>query len=701
MPRRPRARATPPSPCDPDTAELVRAKCAASGLTEADAATSGLTGLSAAATAALHPSFQAVRSLLIPYYDPRTPGAPLADWPNCPQFYRVRYLETPASFAALTTAKPVRYVQRPETRPVAYYSPLYDWITCLTDPDQPVILTEGELKAAKATREGFPAIGLGGVYNWRALKHGIEWIDSLTFVTWARRHVYIVFDSDVTTNANVCTAVNQLAQQCEARGAYVHVVLLPTLEGVDKVGLDDFLVLRGASGPDELRELLRSAVPLRMTTALFALNARYAYVKSPGLIVETATRKKFDPGPFQQHVESKRDVVCRELSTTGEPVYKTVSAATTWIKWPLRHEVDEMTYRPGAEMMLEDGAGTWYNLWPGWGCQPVAGPVTLWHQLIDHLFSTAEPAAKAWFLRWCAYPLQYPGVKLFSSAVIHGRRHGTGKSLIGYTLGRIYGKNFTEITQSDLHGSFNEWAEGKQFVLGDDVTGSNKRQEGDVLKKLITQRELRVNAKYMPSYVVPDCINYYFTSNHPDAFFLEDDDRRFFIHEVDVDPLDEAFYAEYDLWMESGGAQAIFQFLRTLPLDGFNPAAPAYRTQAKERMIVDGQSDLGTWVRQLVENPNYVLRLGECPLPADLYTSKELLALYDPIGRTGTTANGLSRELRRAGVPQLYDGKIVSLPSGASGRYYIVRRAAVWKTALRAAVIEHLTAGSVPPAKKY
>ena len=58
--------------------------------------------------------------------------------------------------------------------------------------------------------------------------------------------------------------------------------------------------------------------------------------------------------------------------------------------------------------------------------------------------------------------------------------------------------------------------------MGDDVTGSDKRADADFLKKLITQKELRVNVKYLPAYTVKDCINYFFTANHPDSFFLED-----------------------------------------------------------------------------------------------------------------------------------------------------------------------------------
>jgi hypothetical protein len=292
---------------------------------------------------------------------------------------------------------------------------------------------------------------------------------------------------------------------------------------------------------------------------------------------------------------------------------------------------------------------------------------------------------------------------MFSSVVIHGIKHGTGKSLIGYTLGRIYGKNFTEIRQTDLHAGFNEWAENKQFVLGDDVTGSDRRADADILKKMITQRELRINLKYVPSYVVPDCINYLWTSNQPDAFFLEDDDRRFFIHEVIVGPLSEEFYVDYDIWLDTGGSAAVFYYLKNLDLGDFNPAAPALRTAAKDRMTADTRSDLGDWVRRLISDPDAVLRIGDVPMKGDLFTNRQLLAIYDPGQRTRTTANGLGRELRRAGVLQVLDGRPIKTEDGQD-RFYILRNREKWAKATYEQVktyLDELRNSKAKKAKKF
>lgn len=649
----------------------------------------------------LHPSFKALCSLRLDYLDPA--GEPLPDWPGAKPFYRLRYLELPTDFSAMTDQKAVRYVQEPNTVPVAYYPGNQTWAELLEDTDRALILTEGELKAAKACKEGFPTIGLGGVYNWRSHKLGLTWLPSLDPVSWLKRNVYICFDSDYQSNPMVCAALRELAEELHRRGAFVHLVSLPQLPGLDKVGLDDFLVHAGPSAVEMFRTLLHDAEPLGLTRPLWSLNDKYVYAQNPGLIVDQQTRFKASPGSFKEHLEATLNYQERRLNQDGTISFKAVSAAAAWLRWPLRREVNKLTYQPGQPRFITNPAPL-YNIWPGWGVEPAKGDVQPFLDLVDHLFKNAEPESKEWFLRWCAWPLQHPGTKLFSSAVLHGIRHGTGKSLIGYTLGRIYGKNFTEINQMDLHSSFNEWAEGKQFVLGDDVTGSNKRSEADFLKKLITQRELRVNPKYVPSYTVPDCINYLFTANGPDAFFLEDDDRRFFIHEVQVGPLPEEFYVEYDLWLDTGGSAAVFEYLVKLDLGGWNPAAPAFKSAAKQRMIANVQSDLAGWVRSLLATPDHILRVGEIPVAKDLFTSKELLQFYDPTGHTGTTANGLGRELARAGCRQVCQGLPIRLPDGSQGRYYAVRKMDEWMSASSLHVLEHLRkwdARNSPKVPKY
>jgi hypothetical protein len=172
---------------------------------------------------------------------------------------------------------------------------------------------------------------------------------------------------------------------------------------------------------------------------------------------------------------------------------------------------------------------------------------------MDYLLEGLDKAAKEWFFDWCAYPLQNPGVKMFSAVVIHGVVQGTGKTLVGETLGRIYGDNYKEIKDDDLESTY--WAENKQFIMGDEISGRDNRQYANALKRLITQKTVTINIKFIPQYDVPDCINYLFTSQHPDAFFLSRT-RTGVISSTEVtadEPLPMSFYNSYSAWLWSDG----------------------------------------------------------------------------------------------------------------------------------------------------
>jgi hypothetical protein len=281
--------------------------------------------------------------------------------------------------------------------------------------------------------------------------------------------------------------------------------------------------------------------------------------------------------------------------------------------------------------------------------------------LIDHLFG-AEREARDWFRRWLAYPLQRPGTKLFSAALLWGKTQGTGKSLVGYTLFRIYGKNAAEISGSDLHAGFNEWIVNKQFIMADEIVGGEiKRNTADKMKSMITQKELRINRKYVPAYTVPDCVNYLFTSNHADAFFMEDTDRRFMIHEVLAAPKSKEFYREYAAWLYKDGASALFQHFLDLDLTEFDPAAAALQTAAKREMTELGQSDIKSWAILLRDNPNEALRQGPTgtAVQGDTFDTSALLQIYnDPFsGRRPTSLRALGVALKEAGLEKVNGGQ--------------------------------------------
>ncbi len=414
-------------------------------------------------------------------------------------------------------------------------------------------------------------------------------------------------------------------------GAKPFIVRLPQL-GDKKTGLDDFLLAKGGSKFDkvlaraELDKVIAAAEEYQIAQELFKLNEEVIYVRDPGLIYIPADHRKIKPRDFVQHAYANRIYEETVETEKGSKTYKR-SAPLEWLRWLFRNEASKLTYEPGKEQNLNGAV----NLWPGWACEPKRGRVKPWTELLDYLFEGAKPEDRKYAEQWLAYPIQNPGEKLFTAMVIWGYEQGTGKSTIGYTMERIYGENFKEIGDSDLGDAFNSWAENRQFVMGDEIaTGEKKRDVANKMKSIITQQKLKINTKYVPHYWIPDCVNYYFTSNHPDAFFIDDADRRFFIHQVIGARLPDGFYERYYKWLdEEGGKEALFYYLLHLDMTGFNPKAAAPMTTAKAQNIEDGRTEAEAWVVKLHENP--ARTLSPHP-PRKFLTSEEAAAIFN-LGR--------------------------------------------------------------------
>lgn len=662
--------------------QLAVAKLAASGLNGKDWARLRCAALTARQVGAL--GFPAGAALRLPYFDLRG---------RTTKFYRLRYLEPMARDGfALAAGKALRYVQPPDTLNEVYLPPLLPqaWGAVAADPTVSLVVTEGELKAASACAAGVPCAGLGGVWCFKAVKRQLPLLPIFSEFTWPGRTVYVCYDSDAATKADVAAALAELCRALLALGAVPRVVSLPALKGHAKTGLDDFLV---AEGKEALAPVLRRAAAFAPAAALYDLNGEVVYVRDPGLVVVLSDGRKLTPGAFREHAYANRYYHEEKVTDQGTKLVKK-PAAPAWLGWEHRAELARITYAPGQPQVTADRA---FNAWRGWGVEPRRGDVGPWRALLDFLFA-GQPATARWVERWCACPLQRPGLKMFSAVVLWGVFHGTGKTLLGHTLLKLYGANGTEVHDKNLEAAHNEWAENRQFVMGDDLNASEEKKiQADRLRATITQKELRLNPKYVPSYTVPDCINYYFTGNHPDQLFLEDHDRRFLVHEVVGPPRERPWYVAYVKWLEGGGAEALFYHLQHVDLGDFDPHAPALVTQAKLDMIEAGQSDLGTWVRRLLGGPDAVLRLGNVSLAGDLWTNQELLHLYDPERRTRVTANGLGRELRKAGARYANGGAPLRLKGGAQVRPYVVRNAAQWARTGPAKLAAHYAATRTPP----
>ena len=176
---------------------------------------------------------------------------------NTPDFCRVRL------FPPIPTAdgKKQKFGQPQGTGVRAYVPSSISIHEIFSDPEHSLTITEGEIKALALTQAGWRCIGLGGVWNFRSKElPREEMIRDLEQITWKGRIIYLAPDSDAWTNEQVLLAVFTLGRLLENRGGTVLALRLPTLQGQEKTGADDYLAHKG---PVDFRKLVEKATTLR------------------------------------------------------------------------------------------------------------------------------------------------------------------------------------------------------------------------------------------------------------------------------------------------------------------------------------------------------------------------------------------------------------------------------------------------------
>lgn len=435
------------------------------------------------------------------------------------------------------SGKPVKY-ESPKGRGNEVYFPP-GIAAALDDPTAPLLLTEGEKKSLKATQEGFPCIGLVGIYGWKS-KGSAALPPALAAISWKGRKVYIAFDSDALTNDNVATACAWLAAVLKAQGADVKIVHLPPgPEGADgkpaKVGLDDFLVAHGAG---ELHRLLAEATepdepaagelkpdakymdPAEEATKLLRNTERDG---SPRLIFYRGAFQWWREGCFteQQNAEVRASTVrhankhyCRVTMTATGNLLDQLRAAClvpgyvepgSWLGRPpmlgnsefptdnllvTRKQIIHLpSFVEGREYAAPNTPAFFSTTAMPFELDPSAPPPALWLEFLNQVLPGDEQSHEL-LAQWFGYCLTRDTTKqkiLFLKGATR-----SGKGVILRVLVALIGeRNVASPSLSSLTGNFGLWP-----LLGKSVaTISDARLSGRADQAIITERLLSISGE--------------------------------------------------------------------------------------------------------------------------------------------------------------------------------------------------------------
>ena len=317
---------------------------------------------------------------------------------------------------------------------------------------------------------------------------------------------------------------------------------------------------------------------------LEAFNKRYAVIGNIGgkcRVLEWVP-SELDEGSMVPVFQSRGDFINRYsnrpigMKRNGEPL--------TWGEWwfrsPDRADYRGVVFKPGKPAVISsDEAGSWMNLWRGWGIIPEAGQWPLLRKHVEEILSGGDPTMADYIIRWTAWGFQNPADLPEAALVLRGKK-GAGKGLWLGTIRRIYGPHGLQISHSyHLTGNFNAHLWTCAYLFADEAFWAGDKQGEAVLKALLTERAIMITKKHVDTIMAANHVKCGMSSNSDWVVPASHDERRYGVSDIDnrwakgKAPEEErkAYFGAIEKELREGGAAAMLYDLLQMDLGDWHP----------------------------------------------------------------------------------------------------------------------------------
>ncbi len=367
---------------------------------------------------------------------------------------------------------------------------------------------------------------------------------------------------------------------------------------------------------DAIRAAARSASTIgeAVDTIMAELNSRFMVVLEHGKAV--VLEPGFDPILKRRKYErlSTRDLQTLYLNRSikvGEdeknrPIWK--SAADVWLRHRDRRQfINGVVFDPTRK---HAGEGI-LNLWEGFAVQPAEGDWSLLREHIRTVICGGDPIRFGYLMGWMARMLQQPA-EMGEVAVVMKGSEGCGKGTLAKALKRIIGQHALAVSNAKhLVGNFNAHLRDCIFLFADEAFFAGDRAHVGVLKAIVTEPTLTIEAKFANSIEAPNMLHIMMASNEQWVVPASMESRRFFVLEVsDARKNDHDYFAAIWQQMETGGYAAMLGDLLNEDLSNFNVrSVPTTDGLQRQRKLSLGTTE-AWWLDCLERGYVFQSRLG-------------------------------------------------------------------------------------------
>ncbi len=261
----------------------------------------------------------------------------------------------------------------------------------------------------------------------------------------------------------------------------------------------------------------------------------------------------------------------------------TVKLGKWWLDHARRKQYSNITFAPGMETPGE------YNLWKGFAYESIPGD---WELLKEHILKnicSGDDDHYAYLFNWMARTVQFPQYPGEVAVVLRGKR-GTGKGVFAKNFGKLMGQHFLHISHAKhLTGSFNAHLRDTVILFADEAFWAGDKQGESVLKMLVTEESITVEAKGVDAVSCQNYIHLIMSSNHDWVVPAGNEERRFFVLDVNDERMqDIEFFGKILEQLKNGGREAFLYDLLNQDLQNFEvrkvPQTEALRQQKVRSM---------------------------------------------------------------------------------------------------------------------
>ncbi len=305
------------------------------------------------------------------------------------------------------------------------------------------------------------------------------------------------------------------------------------------------------------------------------INSDHAFIKSRGgkaCVLHEGFDEAGEPNEYYYGINDFYNIMANQgvANVGGDEEPKWVPKSKVWMQDPLRRQYQSVVFDP--RTTNRDVRGH-YNLWRGFGVEPVKGSWDLMREHIRAILAAGDKDADAYIYNWLAWGVQNPEMQAEAALVAQGPR-GTGKGVVYRTYTSLFGRRHgLHISSSALlTGRFSAHLEKCAQLFADEAFHAGDKHAESQLKRIITEPTLIIEGKGKDAFQAPNRLKILMASNDDWVAPVGPRERRFAIFKVCEDKIgDKPYFTKLYNEIKAGGMSAMLYDLLHADIEGFHP----------------------------------------------------------------------------------------------------------------------------------